>query len=409
MKWIIPSNLNYYKANDAFKKNNIVYWRQKVNYKVGDIIYIYSVRPVQKVMLKTHVLETNVAFEDTYDDSEFFVHKEDIYDNKTCKSVKLELIKYLDDERLNLDNLMKNGLKGAPQGPMKLRDSVLEEYIESCFEEDEITEINKKNLNYEREVISIPASGKIDLIYKCRIHAHPDNFRSYPYKKALYYTFRRKGGIMEKLYTNSKTIRFNPNKIEEIKQFNLNKDEIQRLECYVRARAQNFGFSEEGNYKFYILDQCLELEKCVSLPKQNNHAYFTISEMYSKKEIISRYNENDGKSDEKYTEGAMTTIQVNKYERNPKARKKCLEYYGYKCCICGFDFEKFYGYIGKNIIEVHHKKALNEIKNTYEVDPIKDLRPVCSNCHTIIHNRKPDYEIEELKSIITQKHETIQI
>ena len=161
---------------------------------------------------------------------------------------------------------------------------------------------------------------------------------------------------------------------EEIKQFNLNKDEVQRLEFYVGKRAQDFGFSEEGNYKFYILDQCLELEKCVSLPRQNNHAYFRISEMYSGKEIISRYN--DENSEEKYTEGAMTTIQVNKYERNPKAGKKCLEHYGYKCCICGFDFEKFYGYVGKNIIEVHHKKALNEIKKTYEVNPISDLRPV---------------------------------
>lgn len=404
MNWIISADIDYYRVDKAFESREYIDWRQTVNYNIGDIIYIYCIRPLKKIMYKTIVEKINLSSEEVIDDKEFWVNPEDYETDRYERYVRLKLLQDIDDERLNLDNLMKNGLKGAPQGPTKIRDSVLEEYIESCFDEEEDIEINKKDFKYEREVISIPASGTIDLIYEYRIHAHPDNSRSYPYKKALYYTFRKKGGIMERLYTLAKTISFNPNKIEEIQQFNLNKDEAQRVESYVKQRKEEFGFSEEGNYKFYILDKCLKLEKQVSLPKQNNQAYFRISEMYSGKEIISTYNESyDDNSEEKYSEGTMTTVKVNKYERNRKARQKCLEHYGYKCCICGFDFENFYGDIGRHIIEVHHKKALSEIKTEYKVDPVEDLRPVCSNCHTIIHSRKPDYELEELKSIIDLK------
>jgi hypothetical protein len=49
---------------------------------------------------------------------------------------------------------------------------------------------------------------------------------------------------------------------------------------------------------------------------------------------------------------------------------------------------------------VHHLKPLSEIKANYEVDPILDLRPVCPNCHAMIHTHEPPYTIEELSEII---------
>ncbi|MDB9470225.1 hypothetical protein PN480_18680 [Dolichospermum circinale CS-1225] len=39
----------------------------------------------------------------------------------------------------------------------------------------------------------------------------------------------------------------------------------------------------------------------------------------------------------------------------------------------------------------------------YEVDPIKDLRPVCPNCHAMIHRRLPPLSIDEIKSIISSE------
>jgi hypothetical protein len=104
-----------------------------------------------------------------------------------------------------------------------------------------------------------------------------------------------------------------------------------------------------------------------------------------------------------FIEGAKKQITVNAYERNHHARKKCLEKYGHICCVCTFDFYKEYGEIGKNFIHVHHLVELNQIGSEYEVDPIKDLRPVCPNCHAMLHKRKPSFTIEELKNFMMNK------
>lgn len=88
-----------------------------------------------------------------------------------------------------------------------------------------------------------------------------------------------------------------------------------------------------------------------------------------------------------YLEGAKQTFVSEKYERNPKARAACLAYYGYSCKLCGMSFEKTYGPEFKNIIEVHHIVPLNEIGKQYIVDPIKDLIPVCPNCHAALHSK----------------------
>lgn len=95
-------------------------------------------------------------------------------------------------------------------------------------------------------------------------------------------------------------------------------------------------------------------------------------------------------------EGAKKQVCVNSYERNSIARERCIKHYGMRCVICGFDFEETYGEVGRNVIHVHHLKPLSEIGETYSVDPIKDLRPVCPNCHVIIHQKKPAYSIDEV-------------
>ncbi|MCK7546225.1 HNH endonuclease [Marinobacter bryozoorum] len=95
-------------------------------------------------------------------------------------------------------------------------------------------------------------------------------------------------------------------------------------------------------------------------------------------------------------EGAVTKVQVNAYERNPVARSICIEHYGCSCVVCGFDFEQKYGDIGKGFIHVHHLRELASIGTEYQVDPLKDLRPVCPNCHAMLHRRRPAFSIEEL-------------
>jgi len=100
-------------------------------------------------------------------------------------------------------------------------------------------------------------------------------------------------------------------------------------------------------------------------------------------------------------EGQKKLSLSTTYERNAKARKICLDYYSPTCQICGFDSEKVYGLKFKGKIQVHHKIPLNEIGKSYIVDPIKDLIPVCPNCHMIIHSKKDGYyTIEEVSKII---------
>ncbi|MAT45434.1 MAG: hypothetical protein CL609_24160 [Anaerolineaceae bacterium] len=101
---------------------------------------------------------------------------------------------------------------------------------------------------------------------------------------------------------------------------------------------------------------------------------------------------------QEFYEGVSQQIAVNIYERNPVAGATCIEHYGAKCIVCGFNFQDKYGDIGKDFIHIHHTKPLSEIGADYILDPIKDLRPVCPNCHTMLHQRKPTLNINELQS-----------
>lgn len=103
-----------------------------------------------------------------------------------------------------------------------------------------------------------------------------------------------------------------------------------------------------------------------------------------------------------FKEGKAIQVFTNRYERSREARTNCINYYGYKCFACGFNFGDFYGEFAQNFIHVHHKKQLADIGQEYEVDPINDLIPVCANCHSVIHLVKPAMTIEELKKKINK-------
>lgn len=109
---------------------------------------------------------------------------------------------------------------------------------------------------------------------------------------------------------------------------------------------------------------------------------------------------------ETHTEGAVEKVLVNHFERNKKARVKCIEYYKAICYVCEFDFSNNYGDQFEGLIHVHHLIPLSAINSEYEINPITDLRPVCHNCHAIIHRRNPCYTIEEVHSFLkkTRQH-----
>ena len=103
------------------------------------------------------------------------------------------------------------------------------------------------------------------------------------------------------------------------------------------------------------------------------------------------------------TEGAVTrtVVAINSFERNVQARRQCIARYGTACSACGIDFGEMYGDVGKGFIHVHHLTPLSAGPAT--VNAIRDLRPICPNCHAMVHRTDPPMSIEALRSRITSQ------
>ena len=107
-----------------------------------------------------------------------------------------------------------------------------------------------------------------------------------------------------------------------------------------------------------------------------------------------------------FREGQRRTVEVNAYERDPVARAACRRHYGtFVCQICGFDFAREYGSIGREYIHVHHLRPVATLGKDggAVIVPETDMLPVCPNCHAMLHTRKPEpLTPEELKKELSQ-------
>lgn len=100
------------------------------------------------------------------------------------------------------------------------------------------------------------------------------------------------------------------------------------------------------------------------------------------------------------SEGQSSQVNIKKLERSSKLRQFAINKFTkdgkIKCKVCGFDFEENYGETGKGFIEIHHIKPIfsfteNDNEKTLK-DALKNLVPLCSNCHRMIH-KKPKHPI----------------
>jgi hypothetical protein len=101
-----------------------------------------------------------------------------------------------------------------------------------------------------------------------------------------------------------------------------------------------------------------------------------------------------------FHEGSVHSVLINQYERNAAARAACIEHYGARCYVCDFNFAETYGPDFHGFIHVHHLCPLSSIGADYTIDAIADLRPVCPNCHAVIHKKEPCYTIEEVRKML---------
>lgn len=105
-------------------------------------------------------------------------------------------------------------------------------------------------------------------------------------------------------------------------------------------------------------------------------------------------------------EGTKKITEVAVYERSARLRNYAIQFFTkdgkISCSCCSFNFADFYGEeIGNEFIEIHHTKPIfkyeeEDMENTLE-QAVKNLLPVCSNCHRMIHrNWKKPLEIQVL-------------
>ena len=113
--------------------------------------------------------------------------------------------------------------------------------------------------------------------------------------------------------------------------------------------------------------------------------------------------------DYKVTEGKAggTTIIIR--ERSQKLRNAAIEHYTtdgtIKCCVCGFDFKNTYGKLGEGYIQMHHEKPIYQYSTDgfeeYISQAVENMKPLCANCHCIIHrNKQKLLSVIELKAIL---------
>jgi len=99
-----------------------------------------------------------------------------------------------------------------------------------------------------------------------------------------------------------------------------------------------------------------------------------------------------------FREGKPVKIETERPERNPAARRECIRVHGTACSVCGMSFEAEYGEIGTGYIEVHHLTPIGDSARERIVNPAEDMRPVCPNCHAMLHRSDPVLTIDDLRT-----------
>ncbi|WP_414676485.1 HNH endonuclease [Longimicrobium sp.] len=59
--------------------------------------------------------------------------------------------------------------------------------------------------------------------------------------------------------------------------------------------------------------------------------------------------------------------------------------------------------MAEGVIHVHHLHPLSEVGEAHLLDPVEDLRPVCANCHVVLHLRKEVFKIEDVREFLQQR------
>lgn len=110
--------------------------------------------------------------------------------------------------------------------------------------------------------------------------------------------------------------------------------------------------------------------------------------------------------DTEFPEGREIERKHKMRERNAAVAKAAKDLFKKKegrlyCQACGFDFFNIYGEIGSDFIEAHHTVPISELEGETKTR-VEDIALVCSNCHRMLHRKRPWIKMEELKLLINK-------
>ena len=150
-------NLKILKRNhsSSFEHYGSIDWREgNAKFQIGDTVYIYCTKPLMMVQYKCIVDRIDLASSQIRDDKEYWIDEEEYLKSSAGKFMTLRLIEQVSNTKMKLENLIENGLKAAPQGPVKIKDNNLLNYIETYFTDNYQTDffpdiIKKNETEYE--------------------------------------------------------------------------------------------------------------------------------------------------------------------------------------------------------------------------------------------------------------------
>ena len=385
--WIFQGNPKKFNVDDYLLENSEIWWsiRQKHfvdKIKVGDEVFIWRSDGTEKgtggIVAKTIVLKAPQQYINNEEEASYWYEDvgTDSYLAVQLQVIEVDVVKGLNRlmlaEHPHLQNLMILRLK--------------------------------QNTNY---LVEEGLAIHLKQIWQFQIHPKKEEAID---KNQLIKDFHK---AMLKIYDESKSIGYTPSKF---RQMVANEGGLQTAKKLINSKKLSDGFAELAQLnRLDLTVEALVLEK-------EYRILFTETEIEIAQERLSELGfvlkdietdllsivENDLEAlriEEGYgIEGSKKIYLINKYERDPKNRKRAIEIHGLNCYACGFNFEETYGKRGKDFIEIHHINPLSSLEEAVEINPKSDLVPLCANCHRMVHRRKDSVlSIEELKEIIKKK------
>ena len=108
--WIVPSSDNIFRIGDAIAANDgLVDWRES-KFSVGDVVFIYKVKPECCVRYVMEVIKTNLESDDTFNQEHYWSDKDKYFQGLFTKYARLKLFKDYGDEAIKREKLQRLGI-----------------------------------------------------------------------------------------------------------------------------------------------------------------------------------------------------------------------------------------------------------------------------------------------------------